>query len=67
MAIETLNPATGELVKTFPEANQAEVDRVLEAPAKAQRAWARTSWRAPHDAAEDGLHLLVARRREGEE
>ena len=41
MAIETLNPANGELLKTFPEMEPAEVDRVLTAALAAQRAWAR--------------------------
>jgi len=44
MAIETLNPATGELVKTFPETSPAEVDRILAAAVAAQKAWARTSF-----------------------
>ena len=44
MAIETLNPATGELVKTYPEMEDAELDRVLEAAVAAQRAWARSSF-----------------------
>jgi succinate-semialdehyde dehydrogenase/glutarate-semialdehyde dehydrogenase len=41
MAIETLNPTTGEVVKTFPEMDGAEVDRILSAAVAAQRAWAR--------------------------
>jgi succinate-semialdehyde dehydrogenase/glutarate-semialdehyde dehydrogenase len=41
MAIETLNPATGELLKTFPEMEPPEVDRILTAAAAAQRDWAR--------------------------
>jgi succinate-semialdehyde dehydrogenase/glutarate-semialdehyde dehydrogenase len=42
MPIETLNPATGVRVKTFPEMDAAEVDRILSAAVKAQQAWART-------------------------
>jgi succinate-semialdehyde dehydrogenase / glutarate-semialdehyde dehydrogenase len=41
MAIETLNPATGELLKTFPETEPAEVDRILSAAVAAQHDWAR--------------------------
>ena len=41
MAIETLNPATGELLKTFPEMEPAEVERILTAAVAAQRDWAR--------------------------
>ncbi|HEX7489244.1 MAG TPA: aldehyde dehydrogenase family protein, partial [Anaeromyxobacteraceae bacterium] len=41
MAIETLNPATGELLKTFPETEPAEVERILSAAVAAQRDWAR--------------------------
>jgi succinate-semialdehyde dehydrogenase/glutarate-semialdehyde dehydrogenase len=44
MPIETLNPATGVRVKTFPEMDAAEVDRILSAAVKAQQAWARTSF-----------------------
>jgi len=44
MAIETLNPATGELLRTFPETSPAEVDRVLSAAVRAQQAWARSSF-----------------------
>jgi succinate-semialdehyde dehydrogenase/glutarate-semialdehyde dehydrogenase len=46
MAIETLNPATGALVKSFPEMEAPEVDRILDAAVKAQRAWARTTFAA---------------------
>ncbi len=42
MAIETLNPATGERVATFPEMSAAEVDVILGAAVRAQREWART-------------------------
>ena len=41
MAIETLNPATGELLKTFPEMEPSEVERILDAAVAAQRDWAR--------------------------
>jgi succinate-semialdehyde dehydrogenase / glutarate-semialdehyde dehydrogenase len=41
MAIETLNPATGALSRTFPEMDEREVDAILTAAVAAQRAWAR--------------------------
>jgi succinate-semialdehyde dehydrogenase/glutarate-semialdehyde dehydrogenase len=41
MAIETLNPATGVLSKSYPEMDEREVDAVLTAAVAAQRAWAR--------------------------
>jgi len=41
MAIETLNPATGERLATFPEMGQPELDRILTAAVAAQKAWAR--------------------------
>ncbi len=44
MAIETLNPATGVLVRTFPEMGVPEVDRILTAAVAAQKAWARASF-----------------------
>ncbi|HTT69598.1 MAG TPA: NAD-dependent succinate-semialdehyde dehydrogenase [Anaeromyxobacteraceae bacterium] len=40
MAIESVNPATGERVASFPEMSPAEVDRLLEGAARAQRSWA---------------------------
>jgi succinate-semialdehyde dehydrogenase/glutarate-semialdehyde dehydrogenase len=41
MAIESLNPTTGEVLRTFPEMGKDEVDRILDAAARAQKAWAR--------------------------
>ncbi len=41
MAIESLNPTTGELLATFPEMGKEEIDRILDAAVAAQRAWAR--------------------------
>jgi len=44
MAIETLNPATGALVRTYPEMERPEVDRILTEAVAAQHAWARGSF-----------------------
>jgi succinate-semialdehyde dehydrogenase / glutarate-semialdehyde dehydrogenase len=41
MAIESLNPATGERLATFPEMTPAEIDAILRAAAQAQKLWAR--------------------------
>ncbi|MEI6224475.1 MAG: NAD-dependent succinate-semialdehyde dehydrogenase [Deltaproteobacteria bacterium] len=41
MAIETLNPTTGESLRTFTEMGKEEVDRILDAAVAAQKAWAR--------------------------
>lgn len=41
MAIESLNPSTGERLATFPETSPAEVSSILDAAVAAQRAWAR--------------------------
>jgi succinate-semialdehyde dehydrogenase / glutarate-semialdehyde dehydrogenase len=46
MAIESLNPATGERLATFPETTGAEVDRILDAAVTAQRTWARAPFAA---------------------
>ena len=43
MAIESVNPTTGERLATFPEMGSAELDRILSAAVRAQKAWARTS------------------------
>jgi succinate-semialdehyde dehydrogenase/glutarate-semialdehyde dehydrogenase len=40
MAIESLNPTTGELLRSFPEMGKEEVDRILDAAVRAQKAWA---------------------------
>jgi succinate-semialdehyde dehydrogenase / glutarate-semialdehyde dehydrogenase len=40
MAIESVNPATGERLATFPETPSAEIDRILGAAVRAQREWA---------------------------
>ncbi len=44
MAIESLDPSTGERVATFPEMSAAEVEAILDGAVRAQRAWARTSF-----------------------
>jgi succinate-semialdehyde dehydrogenase/glutarate-semialdehyde dehydrogenase len=46
MAIESLNPATGERLATFPETPGPEVDRIVGAAVTAQRAWARQPFAA---------------------
>jgi succinate-semialdehyde dehydrogenase/glutarate-semialdehyde dehydrogenase len=44
MAIESLNPANGERLATFSDMTPAEVDVIVDAAVRAQRAWARTSF-----------------------
>ena len=44
MAIESLNPATGERLATFPEMGNDAVQRILEAAVPAQRRWSRLSF-----------------------
>jgi succinate-semialdehyde dehydrogenase/glutarate-semialdehyde dehydrogenase len=46
MAIESLNPATGERLATFPEMTGAEVDAILADAVRAQREWARAPFAA---------------------
>jgi succinate-semialdehyde dehydrogenase/glutarate-semialdehyde dehydrogenase len=41
MAIESLNPATGERLATFPEMSAPEIDKIVGAAQRAQRQWAR--------------------------
>ncbi len=41
MAIQSLNPATGELLAEFPEMSPGDVDAVLTGAVRAQREWAR--------------------------
>ena len=43
MAIESVNPATGERLATYGEPGAAELDGMLEAAVTAQRSWARLS------------------------
>jgi succinate-semialdehyde dehydrogenase / glutarate-semialdehyde dehydrogenase len=42
MPIESLNPATGEPIASFPEMSAAEVSGILTAAVRAQREWARS-------------------------
>jgi succinate-semialdehyde dehydrogenase/glutarate-semialdehyde dehydrogenase len=44
MAIESLNPATGERLATFPEMQRDEVSAIVDAAVRAQREWARASF-----------------------
>lgn len=44
MAYATTNPYTGELLKTFPDANDAEVDRAIEKAHAAFLEWKQTSF-----------------------
>jgi succinate-semialdehyde dehydrogenase/glutarate-semialdehyde dehydrogenase len=44
MAIESINPATGERVATFPSATPEEIDRILTEAVQAQKEWAQTSF-----------------------
>ncbi len=46
MAIESVNPATGERLATFEETSRAELDRILDAAVAAQRSWARMTFAA---------------------
>jgi succinate-semialdehyde dehydrogenase/glutarate-semialdehyde dehydrogenase len=46
MAIESLNPATGERLASFPEMSAAEVSGVVDAAVRAQKEWARTTFAA---------------------
>jgi len=46
MAIESVNPATGERLATFQETPAPEVDRIVAAAVQAQRAWARQPFAA---------------------
>lgn len=44
MAIQTINPATGEVVKTFEEMSDAEVERALAQAQAAQEQWRETTF-----------------------
>ncbi|GIU84949.1 MAG: succinate-semialdehyde dehydrogenase [Acidimicrobiales bacterium] len=41
MAIESVNPATGEVIRTYPEHTEAEVEEILSSVASAQKEWGR--------------------------
>lgn len=43
MAFDTIDPATGRVLETFEYMNVAQVDRLLDAAVRAQRAWRETS------------------------
>jgi len=42
MAIESLNPTTGERLATYPEMGPEEIERIVSAAVRAQKSWART-------------------------
>ena len=44
MRIESINPATGEVIETFESFTDAQVDAALEAATNAQRSWRTTSF-----------------------
>jgi succinate-semialdehyde dehydrogenase/glutarate-semialdehyde dehydrogenase len=44
MAIDSINPATGERLATFPEMNAAQVGEIVAAAHQAQKRWARLSF-----------------------
>ena len=43
MAIQSINPATGEVIAEFPAMTKAEVDGILEAAQQTYRQWRQTS------------------------
>lgn len=59
-ALENRNPATGELLATFPESSAADVDAALDAATAAQPAWAKL----PAIERAGYLHKIAARIRE---
>jgi succinate-semialdehyde dehydrogenase/glutarate-semialdehyde dehydrogenase len=64
MAIESINPATGERVATFEPASREAVDAILTAAQTAQRAWSRTPLHARAQCLRASADLL--RRQAGE-
>src|SRR6187399_1645006 len=44
MALQSINPATGELVREYEEMSSADVGAIVARAARAQEEWARTSF-----------------------
>src|SRR5262249_52158960 len=63
MALETVNPATDELVRSYPEASPVEVAGILEAAHAAFEAWRST----PYPAGSAPMRKGAARLRQGQE
>jgi succinate-semialdehyde dehydrogenase / glutarate-semialdehyde dehydrogenase len=63
-AFRTLNPTTGELVETFPNATGAEIQAALDAATKARAAWRTASFEARAEPLRAAAKLL--RERAGE-
>ena len=64
MSLESINPATGEVLKEYDEHDDAEVGKRLERSARAFREWRETSFRERAERMEAAAAVLRDRRRE---
>ncbi|MGH7538820.1 MAG: NAD-dependent succinate-semialdehyde dehydrogenase [Gemmatimonadales bacterium] len=62
MTLQSMNPATGEVVETFPETPATEVDRILERSAVAFRDWRRRPFAERAGRMREAARLLRANR-----
>lgn len=62
--MHAINPATGELLRTYPEATMEDVDQALTAAVEAQRRWRRTSFSRRAEVLERAAGGLRQRREE---
>jgi succinate-semialdehyde dehydrogenase/glutarate-semialdehyde dehydrogenase len=62
MTLQSINPATGEVVATYPEHGAAEIDEILGAVAAAQRDWAEWSFERRAECMRAAARLLLERR-----
>src|ERR1700753_244233 len=64
MAIESINPTTGETIRTYEEMSDAAVDGAIEAADAAQREWRGTGFAERGERLRGAGDLLRRRRRE---
>jgi succinate-semialdehyde dehydrogenase/glutarate-semialdehyde dehydrogenase len=62
MALQSVNPATGEVIESFPETSARDLERILDAGAAAFRAWRRVPCAARAERMREAARILTARR-----
>jgi succinate-semialdehyde dehydrogenase/glutarate-semialdehyde dehydrogenase len=64
MSIQSINPATGDILETFHETSEQDIERILDEAHRAFRDWRRLSYAARAGHMEKAAHVLRARQAE---
>ncbi|HVQ76677.1 MAG TPA: NAD-dependent succinate-semialdehyde dehydrogenase [Candidatus Binatia bacterium] len=62
MGLQSVNPATGEVIESFPETSARDLERILDAGATAFREWRRVPLAARAERMRQAARILTARR-----